>query len=133
MGLSNIPYTQFHISGFETESDKEILIAILGDQGCDTFEEGETDVKAFFPVGDFSSNDLNQVLEMLPFGGSLSVEESVIEPKNWNAEWESNFKPITINNWRVRAPFHAEDPNFENELVINPEMAFGTGHHQTTA
>jgi len=59
------------------------------------------------------------------------VVESV-EHKNWNAEWEANFKPLAIDNIYIRAPFHPASSDHEIDLIISPKMAFGTGHHETT-
>ncbi|HET8808723.1 MAG TPA: 50S ribosomal protein L11 methyltransferase, partial [Flavobacteriaceae bacterium] len=71
-----------------------------------------------------------RLLQSDEFEISYSVEE--IEPVNWNAEWEKNFSPITIENrCTIRAPFH-ENPETEFDIVIEPKMSFGTGHHATT-
>ncbi|MFT6849521.1 MAG: ribosomal protein L11 methyltransferase [Sphingobacteriales bacterium] len=133
MGLTNVTYSQFLIEGISSDEEREIVVAMLDAEGGDMFEETENGVKAFFQEGSFTMKNLQNVLSKLPFGGSLKVSESLIQPKNWNEVWESNFSPITVKNWRVRAPFHEKDPSYPNELVINPEMAFGTGHHQTTS
>ena len=132
MGLSNVTYSQFLIEGKISDEEREIIIALLDEEGCDMFEETDNGVKAFFQEGSYSLENLKSFLAILPFGGSLEISETQILPKNWNEVWESNFSPITVKNWRVRAPFHEKDANYPNELVINPEMAFGTGHHQTT-
>ena len=68
----------------------------------------------------------------VPFGGVVvTVETEDIAGQNWNASWEEKFHPITVDDWTVRASFHkpAQTPN---ELVIDPKMSFGTGHHATT-
>ena len=76
----------------------------------------------------------NERLEFLQqVGGLISeIEEKIIPPQNWNKTWEANFKPIYIKDkWVVRAEFH-EPQNRYPEILINPKMAFGTGHHATT-
>ncbi|MGN6178864.1 MAG: 50S ribosomal protein L11 methyltransferase [Mucilaginibacter sp.] len=113
---------------------QDLLINTLGDIGFDTFEEIESGFKAYIPVDEYNSDRLegalNQYREMFDF----SYEVHLVEQKNWNAEWESNFEPITIKDKIfVRATFHAPRPEFEYEIVIDPKMAFGTGHHQTTS
>ena len=64
--------------------------------------------------------------------GSLEIE--ILEDKNWNEVWESNYPPVFVGTrCYVRAPFHSEDPSFEYQIIVKPKMAFGTGHHQTTS
>jgi ribosomal protein L11 methyltransferase len=68
----------------------------------------------------------------------LGIKEPVysivrLPDKNWNEIWESNYEPVTIGKCRIRAPFHTPDSNFFPELVIEPKMSFGTGHHATTS
>ncbi len=60
------------------------------------------------------------------------ISTVVVQQKNWNAEWEANFKPISVGDLYIRAPFHPAIPKYKNELIIAPKMAFGTGHHETT-
>ncbi len=63
----------------------------------------------------------------------LNFRIETVEEQNWNALWESNFEPIIVGRYlRIRAPFHESDPSFDYEIVINPRMSFGTGHHATT-
>ena len=63
---------------------------------------------------------------------SISYEMEVIEQTNWNSEWEKNFNPIQVDDLvSIRAPFH-ENPNLKYDIVIEPKMSFGTGHHETT-
>jgi len=113
---------------------QDLLINTLGDIGFDTFEEIEPGFKAYIPVDEYNSDRLedalNQYREMFDF----SYEVHLVEQRNWNAEWESNFEPISIKDRIfVRATFHEPHPEFEYEIVIDPKMAFGTGHHQTTS
>lgn len=113
---------------------RDLLISALGDIGFDTFEETEDGFNAYVPVDSFSDEVLTQVLnpfyEQFPFSFSINF----IEQKNWNEVWESNFEPIVIGDQiYVRATFHQPKPEVKYEIVIDPKMAFGTGHHQTTA
>ena len=123
----------FTLSSLE-EFQRDLLINSLSEVGFDTFEETETGFKAYIPFADFNQDNLDNALqeyrEMFPF----SYDEKLIPYKNWNEVWESNFEPLEINNQCfVRATFHQPRPEFKYEIVIDPKMAFGTGHHQTTA
>ena len=106
----------------------------LAEAGFDTFEEVDFGFKAYIPAANFDKEDLDETLEPLHQILTFSYEVNLIPHKNWNAVWESNFQPIQIKNqiW-VRATFHEPRPNFPFEIVIDPKMAFGTGHHQTTS
>ncbi|MDB4920494.1 50S ribosomal protein L11 methyltransferase [Mucilaginibacter sp.] len=113
---------------------QDLLINALGQIGFDTFEELELGFKAYIPSADFNEELLQETL--LPYREmfTFSYEVTLIPQKNWNEVWESNFEPITIGDEVfVRATFHEPRPEFKYEIVIDPKMAFGTGHHQTTA
>lgn len=119
----------------ETSSEaSDILIAELSEMGFSTFEEYESGFKGYIEKNNFDNNLLLSVIERYrqEFPIKYLIEE--IEKKNWNEEWEKNFTPIEINGiCRVRASFHPPDTAFLYEIIINPKMTFGTGHHSTTA
>jgi ribosomal protein L11 methyltransferase len=113
---------------------QDLLINALGGIGFDTFEELDFGFKAYIPVNGFNQEILNETLLNYQDLFTFSYELILIPQKNWNEVWESNFEPIEINNQIfVRATFHQPKPEFGYEIVIDPKMAFGTGHHQTTA
>ncbi|MBC7617089.1 MAG: 50S ribosomal protein L11 methyltransferase [Pedobacter sp.] len=115
------------------EYQKDMLIAELGDVGFDTFEETETGFDAFIIASQFNETAITEVLNTLEEGVQYAYVIHDIEPENWNEEWEKNFSPLIIaNQCYVRATFHDPQPQYPYEIVIDPKMAFGTGHHQTT-
>jgi ribosomal protein L11 methyltransferase len=113
---------------------QDLLINALGEIGFDTFEELDFGFKAYIPANDFDQNKLDEQLSLYREMFTFSYEITLIPQKNWNEVWESNFEPIAIKDKIfVRATFHQPRPEFQYEIVIDPKMAFGTGHHQTTA
>ncbi|WP_199141491.1 50S ribosomal protein L11 methyltransferase [Pedobacter sp. ASV12] len=122
----------FQFSQIE-EYQQDLLVGALGEIGFDTFEDTDKGFDAFILANQFNEAELNEVLAS--FGDELQYTYLVsdIEAQNWNEEWEKNFSPLIItNNCYVRATFHEAQPQYEYEIVIDPKMAFGTGHHQTT-
>ena len=129
MSLNYIGYT-FSVSPKEPAT--EILIAQLGFAGFESFVENENGVSAYIQERDWNSTLLEgiQILNSGEF--KITYEQEVIEQTNWNSEWEKNFKPIQVDDLvSIRAPFHA-NPNLKFDIVIEPKMSFGTGHHETT-
>src|SRR5665213_3412469 len=113
---------------------QDLLINALGDIGFDTFEELDSGFKAYIPGGNFDQAQLDETLSVYREMFSFRYELAVIPQKNWNEVWESNFEPIIVGEMIfVRATFHEPRPEYPYEIVIDPKMAFGTGHHQTTA
>ncbi len=113
---------------------QDLLVNALGEIGFDTFEEVDSGFKAYIPVDVFDEVKLDETLSGFRDVLSFSYEATLVPQKNWNELWESNFESITIGEKIfVRATFHEPRADFPYEIVIDPKMAFGTGHHQTTA
>ena len=113
---------------------QDLLINALGEIGFDTFEELDFGFKAYIPTADFNQEALDEQLSYYQDMFTFSYEITLIPQKNWNEVWESNFEPLVIGDKIfVRATFHEPRPEFPYEIVIDPKMAFGTGHHQTTS
>ncbi len=110
----------------------EILIAELGYVGFDSFVENEKGVTAYIQKDKWNAFILDDINILSSKEFEITFEFNEIEQTNWNEEWEKNFKPIVVDNQvTVRAPFH-DKPTTKYDLVIEPKMSFGTGHHETT-
>lgn len=114
---------------------RDVLNAQLAEIGFDSFVETETGFDAFIPATLYAEESMNEVLEGFSGDFSFDVKSELIADQNWNEEWEKNyFKPLVIGGeCMIRAPFHTEYPDAKYEIVIEPNMAFGTGNHETTA
>ncbi len=112
---------------------REVLIAELAEKGFESFVETENGLMAYIQEPDYN-DDLLRDLDVMQWPDQQVRCSSVLIPdENWNAEWEKNFEPIEVDDrCYVRAPFHSARHDFPFEIVIEPRMSFGTGHHATT-
>jgi ribosomal protein L11 methyltransferase len=111
----------------------EILIAELNEKGYDSFEEKEDGVDAYISESAYSELDLSAISEKYKGLFTFSFKVEKLENKNWNEEWEKNFQPVIIaDKCIVRASFHQPPKTYPYDIIINPKMSFGTGHHETT-
>lgn len=119
----------FEISILVSGRRAEVIIAELADHGYYAFEETEEILKAYILNDDFDQDILEKILGP---GEKYIVKE--IHQQNWNAQWESEFRPVVIDDYvSIRADFHPPANDVKYDLVITPKMSFGTGHHATTA
>lgn len=110
------------------------IIAALSFIGCEGIEESLHKIDGWFRAEAFSEKTLREVLSSFFREDSFfRIEIESVPEVNWNAEWEKNFPPVVINqDCRIRAPFHSFPATCAYDIIIEPKMAFGTGHHATT-
>lgn len=110
----------------------EILVAELAECGFESFVDSERGILAYIQENLWNENILNDVYILQSPEFKISYTFKTIEQINWNEEWEKNFNPIVVDDiCTVRAPFH-ELPSTLYDIIIEPKMSFGTGHHETT-
>ncbi|MEO6346348.1 MAG: 50S ribosomal protein L11 methyltransferase [Aquaticitalea sp.] len=130
--MSNTIYIGYNFQIEPLQPASEILIAELGYAGFESFVENEDGVSAYIQKEKWNVNILEDIHILKSEEFEIAYSFAEIEQINWNEEWEKNFNPIIVDNiCSVRAPFH-EKPNTEYDIVIEPKMSFGTGHHETT-
>ncbi len=125
-------YIEYHFKINPLQPASEILIAQLGEEGFESFVENEDGISAYIQKNVWHETVLKdiQILNSEEFEISFKISE--IEQVNWNTEWEKNFEAIEVDGkCIVRAPFHPAK-NVQYEIIIEPKMSFGTGHHETT-
>ena len=119
-----------------TETVNDVLAAVLGDAGFESFIEREGGLSAYIQQSLCNEEVIKNALNEFPLPDTeITYNYVEAEDKNWNEEWEKNFfQPIvTGNRCVIHSTFHHDVPKAEYDIVINPQMAFGTGHHETTS
>ena len=118
------------------EENAEILVALTEEMGFESYEYADESLTAYIKEDLFNEDELNEILPSKEGGFSFNVSYTFekVKNENWNKIWESNFQPIVIDDLcTVKASFHEGLPETKYTITIDPKMAFGTGHHQTTS
>ncbi len=116
------------------QSAADILTAEMGEIGFESFVEIDNGFEGYIQTNNLNTNDL-KTLDPIVKGVRFSLEQEDVPDQDWNEEWEKNFfQPVVIaDKCLIRSPFHEKTVDAEYEIIINPRMSFGTGHHETTS
>ena len=129
--MDNI-YIEYKFTVTPKEPATEILIAELGNVGFESFVENENGLTAYIQKENWNDALLEGIFILNSDEFSIDYTQHEVAQTNWNAAWEKNFEAIEVDGTvSIRAPFH-ENPNLKYDIVIEPKMSFGTGHHETT-
>ena len=126
-------YTELQVTISPDYAD--ILTAELAELGFESFVETDRGLNAYITEPGFDESAVRELIVRYAPQTAIAYEVSSLEKRNWNAEWERGYEPIEVaNQVRVRASFHEADAGrFRYDIIIDPKMSFGTGHHETTA
>ncbi|MBS9462982.1 50S ribosomal protein L11 methyltransferase [Flagellimonas sp. 389] len=125
-------YIEYSFTVAPKQPATDILIAELGEVGFESFVENDSGLLAYILKSEWKETVLEDVFILKNPDFDITWSHTEIKQQNWNEEWENNFHPIAVGNrCMVRAPFH-DAVAVEYDIVIEPKMSFGTGHHETT-
>ena len=126
-------YIEVSVNVEPREQGSDILIAHLSDLGFESFVESDNGFLAYIQEEEFSEEEVQFTFGDYEDLFKIEFTTKVIPKQNWNKEWESNFQPIDVEGkCYIRAPFHEKKNGYLLDIIIEPKMSFGTGHHDTT-
>src|SRR6056297_981650 len=124
---------RIHADRSERQNIADILVAQLSELGYQSFMDTSEGLKAYIPEDAFDIEALDELPIHAMYSGRIEWQHRIIQDKNWNAQWEKNFQPVVVDDQcLIRATFHSIENRYPYEVVIEPKMSFGTGHHPTT-
>ncbi|MDT0622243.1 50S ribosomal protein L11 methyltransferase [Croceitalea vernalis] len=125
-------YLEFQFSIAPLQPASDIIIAELSEIGFESFVENESGLTAYISESKFDEGELNAIHILSSDEFAIEWTSKSVAQQNWNEEWEKSFNPIVVDErCMVRAPFHQKS-NVDYDIIIEPKMSFGTGHHETT-
>lgn len=123
-------YIELSITFSEIEPWRDIMVSNLAEKGFESFVETKTGLQSYIPENDFKEELIS---EYASIDAIAEMTFKTIQDENWNAEWEKNFDPVFVEDkLAIVAPFHKGEFSQKMVVTIQPQMSFGTGHHQTT-
>lgn len=128
-------YIEIEVNVTPLEPGRDVLIASFSDLNYESFQDTESGFMAYIQEKNYSKSQLQDLCSQYAPIFEINTVEKSIPQQNWNKVWESNIKPIDIDGeCYIRAPFHStpEEKKYHYEVIIEPKMSFGTGHHDTT-
>jgi ribosomal protein L11 methyltransferase len=126
-------YIELTVTVEPKEQGSDVLIAQLSELGFESFVENENGFCAYAQEDEYREDEINLIFDNFAEIFKINYLTKIIPQQNWNKEWENNFQPIEVDGkCYIRAPFHPAKKSFLFDVIIEPKMSFGTGHHDTT-